>query len=98
MLYIFQLQRVIAEREALQELNRKLVKKMSQRGGPLRIQEKLELLQEEVKAYKSKVKRLLPAWASDMGDPKEQDATRHLAELQFLVEEKLRTSRCLVSL
>eukprot|EP00435_Cladocopium_sp_Y103_P027741 s1414_g6.t2 len=86
-LYIFQLQRVIAERQALEELNRKLVKKMTQRGGPLRIQEKIDLLQEEVEAYKSSVQRLLPSWASDMGDPAQQSAERHLGELQFTIEE-----------
>jgi len=86
-LNIFQLQRVIAERQALEELNRKLVKKMTQRGGPLRIQEKIDLLQAEVEAYKASVQKLLPAWASDMGDPAQQSAERHLGELQFTIED-----------
>eukprot|EP00434_Breviolum_minutum_P023472 symbB.v1.2.020705.t1/scaffold1760.1/size102730/3 len=86
-LYIFQLQRVIAERQALESLSRKLVQKMTQRGGPLRIQEKIELLRAEVQAYKTSVQHLLPSWASAMGDPQEATAERHLGELQFNIEE-----------
>ena len=37
-------------------------------------------------AYKSSVQRLLPSWASDMGDPAQQSAERHLGELQFTIE------------
>ncbi|CAK8995664.1 Hypothetical protein SCF082_LOCUS4456 [Durusdinium trenchii] len=85
-LNIFQLQRVIAERQALDNLNRKLVKKMTQRGGPLRIQEKLDLLRLEVEAYKTSVQKLLPSWAEGI-DVKTSETERRLGELQFTIED-----------
>eukprot|EP00913_Durusdinium_trenchii_P028953 g27147.t1 len=113
-LNIFQLQRVIAERQALDaemqridggsvfglclcvsrvcllpedNLNRKLVKKMTQRGGPLRIQEKLDLLRLEVEAYKTSVQKLLPSWAEGI-DVKTSETERRLGELQFTIEDR----------
>eukprot|EP00438_Fugacium_kawagutii_P003537 Skav202723 [mRNA] locus=scaffold1326:38339:47352:- [translate_table: standard] len=80
-LYIFQLQRVIAERQALDELNRKLVKKMTERG----------VMADQ--AYKASVRKLQPSWASDIKDPAEEATERHLGELQFTIEARQRSFR-----
>ncbi|CAE7534490.1 unnamed protein product [Symbiodinium natans] len=85
-LQIVALQRSIAERQASADLNRKLLNKMSQRGGPLRVQEKLNILEETFNAYKASVKKLQPAWA-DMVDPQEAATERRLGDLEFGVED-----------
>mmetsp|Transcript_112017 Transcript_112017/g.157036 ORF Transcript_112017/g.157036 Transcript_112017/m.157036 type:complete len:309 (+) Transcript_112017:68-994(+) len=86
-LLIFAQQRVIAERQAQADLIRKLMNKMTQRGGPLRIQEKIEILEETVEAYKASVRKLQPVWAEGMVDSEEGATERRLGELQFSVEE-----------
>eukprot|EP00930_Biecheleria_cincta_P004200 TRINITY_DN105099_c0_g1_i1.p1 TRINITY_DN105099_c0_g1~~TRINITY_DN105099_c0_g1_i1.p1 ORF type:complete len:341 (-),score=68.98 TRINITY_DN105099_c0_g1_i1:251-1273(-) len=83
---IFLAQRLIAERIAADQLNRQLVSRMTKRGGPLRVLEKINLLRQQVSAYKAAVKRLLPAWAASGADPEEAAAERRLGELQFQIE------------
>ncbi|CAE7360363.1 unnamed protein product [Symbiodinium pilosum] len=86
-LRVYAQQRVIAERQAQADLNRKLLNKMTQRGGPLRIQEKMDILEDSVDDYKASVRKLLPSWAQDMVDTEEGATERRLGELQFLVED-----------
>mmetsp|Transcript_9421 Transcript_9421/g.17439 ORF Transcript_9421/g.17439 Transcript_9421/m.17439 type:complete len:313 (+) Transcript_9421:40-978(+) len=85
-LQILSQQRVIAERRAQADLNRKLLDKMSQRGGPLRIQEKMDLLQDAMQAYKAAVLKLQPAWV-ETADADEDATERRLGELQFSIED-----------
>jgi len=82
---IFQVQRLIAEQIASDRLGRALLAGMKTRKGPLRVQEKLDILRGEVKSYKEAVSRLLPSWAA--GDPEEAAVERRLGELQFSIEE-----------
>lgn len=79
-------QRLVAERQASDQLNRQLISRMAKSGGPLRVLEKMNLLRQQVSAYKASVQKLLPAWAASGGDPEEVAAERRLGEVQFLVE------------
>eukprot|EP00931_Biecheleriopsis_adriatica_P122631 TRINITY_DN97632_c0_g1_i1.p1 TRINITY_DN97632_c0_g1~~TRINITY_DN97632_c0_g1_i1.p1 ORF type:complete len:338 (-),score=72.73 TRINITY_DN97632_c0_g1_i1:39-998(-) len=84
---VFLAQRLIAERRATDRLSTQLLDKMERRRGRLRVQEKMDLLRQEIQAYKSAVKSLLPAWASEGGDPHEASAELRLSQAQFAIEE-----------
>ncbi|CAE8621337.1 unnamed protein product [Polarella glacialis] len=83
----FLAQRAIAEQVASDKLSRQILDAMSKRGGPLRVQEKIDLLRKNVDLYKDSVEKLLPEWAATQGDPEEAKAERRLGELQFTIEE-----------
>lgn len=79
-------QRRLAEEDVSESLANRLVKGMEGRGGPLRVQEKVDMLREAVASYKSKVQRLLPEWA-EQGDPERAEVEQRLGALQFGIEE-----------
>lgn len=83
---VFLPQRLIAERLAANQLNNQLISRMTKRGGPLRVLEKMDLLRQQVSAYKAMVEKLLPASAASGGDPEEAAAERRLGEVQFQIE------------
>jgi len=64
-----------------------LLTRMDQRGAPLRVQEKVEMLRSAVDSYREGTAKLLPTWAVEEGDPEQVDAERRLGELQFAIED-----------
>mmetsp|Transcript_57705 Transcript_57705/g.137289 ORF Transcript_57705/g.137289 Transcript_57705/m.137289 type:complete len:331 (+) Transcript_57705:60-1052(+) len=56
-------QLVLAERIVEQRLREQLLTKMEERNNPLRIQEKLEMLQRAVADFKKLAKMIAPSWA-----------------------------------
>lgn len=80
-------QRQLTEQDQGDILADDLLRAMKRRGGPLRVQEKVELLKKSVRAYHSKVESLTPEWAVEQGDPESEEAERRLGELQFRIED-----------
>lgn len=60
---------------------------MRKRGGPLRVQEKMDLLRRANSAYKNMVAGLTPPWAADDAAAEHAKVESRFAELQFRIEE-----------
>mmetsp|Transcript_73401 Transcript_73401/g.192463 ORF Transcript_73401/g.192463 Transcript_73401/m.192463 type:complete len:319 (-) Transcript_73401:146-1102(-) len=83
----FLAQRQLTEQDVGDELADRLLSSMKRRGGPLRVQEKVDMLRDSVRSYNSKVQRLLPEWVEEQGDAEKSEAERRLGELQFRIED-----------
>jgi len=83
----FLTQRQLTEMDSCDALADRLLRSMKRRGGPLRVQEKVDILKDAVKGYNSKVKRQMPEWAQEMGDPLKLEAEARLGEMQFRIED-----------
>lgn len=83
---VFLVQRQLTERSVRESLSNQLLDLMEKRGGPLRVQEKIDLLVDAVKSYKKKVSLLLPAWDT-AGDPEEAAVEKRLGDLELTIED-----------
>lgn len=84
---MYRIMRSIAEKEEAVALEERLLAGMRKRGGPLRVQEKIDMLQKAVAAYKVKARELTPAWAAEQAASEDAAAEGRLGELQFGIEE-----------
>lgn len=82
----FLAQRQLTEQDVGGEFADRLLGSMKKRGGPLRVQEKVDMLRDSVKSYEGKVQKLMPSWAEGQLDQSQAEAERRLGELQFTIE------------
>lgn len=80
-------QRQLAELDAGEELAMRLLQSMKRRGAPLRVGEKMDVLQQVVTLYGKQVRALLPDWAASRDIPEQLETERRLGELQFGIED-----------
>lgn len=97
---VFLVQRRLLEETVADSLSDQLLRRTRRRKGPLRVQEKLDLLQKAIASYSAGVGRMRPELLSEasedgpgssrgepaQGEPEQAEVERRLGELQFEVE------------
>lgn len=78
--------RKLIEAVVADDLANRLLDKMERRGAPLRMQEKMELLQAASTQYRRIVDSSLPEWASAYKGLGQKDAEQKFGEVQFGIE------------
>mmetsp|Transcript_126856 Transcript_126856/g.206236 ORF Transcript_126856/g.206236 Transcript_126856/m.206236 type:complete len:328 (+) Transcript_126856:84-1067(+) len=84
MLPIFQ---QLSERVIAQELRKRLLRKMRWRSAPLRVQEKIDMLQEAVRRYREAMRSMVPSWATLDQDLEQAGVERRFGEIQWGIED-----------
>lgn len=77
----------LTERAIAQDLRKRLLLKMRRRSAPLRVQEKIELLQVAVRKYREAMQSLVPSWASLDQDVEQAGVERRFGEIQWGIED-----------
>lgn len=81
---VFRAQRDILEQLVARGLSQRLLSRMRQRGGPLRVQEKIDMFRDAIVSYHSVIQSLLPAGIT--ADPEQMEVEQRLGELQSSIE------------
>lgn len=88
----FNVQRKFLEEDATADLKERLLSAMRRRDEPLRVQEKMDMLQAAIRNFRRDLDRLLPPDADVDTDELEQElaaAEGRLGELQFTIEDSV---------